>query len=368
MRRGFCLLIVSIPILSVWADETPKMAAVIERAFARWDRDQNEKLSLEEINRAVIDPKIKGEEAAAIASLRRAYRIESNKLADSTKTELFALANLNPVPSGKPPLQKNFEAGLTRLSKLNRELFPNGKPDINALNQGKLGDCFCLAPLGAICHRDASDVKNWIAANPDGTYRVTFGETVYTVSAPTDCELILSASAESNGIWVNVYEKAVGMFRLQELPEDQRPITALDLLTKGGSAGTMLSIVTGKPIERFPLTIFKSEKSSPEEKKAKLDELRKTLIDAFFQRRLVTTGTNKIIDPKPPDINGNHAYAIIGYDEKSDRIKIWNPHGQNFTPKGDPGLQNGYATQDGVFEMPLSEFVQVFAGLAFGTR
>jgi hypothetical protein len=131
------------------------------------------------------------------------------------------------------------------------------------------------------------------------------------------------------------------------------------------SAGTMMGVLTGHAIERFTLTMFKSESTSQVEREAKLKELREKLVKAFDQKKLVTTGTNRTVSPKPPSINGNHAYAIIGYDAKTDHIKIWNPHGQNFTPKGKPSLQNGYETNGGKFEMPLEDFVKVFAGLAF---
>jgi len=67
-------------------------------------------------------------------------------------------------------------------------------------------------------------------------------------------------------------------------------------------------------------------------------------------------------------LNGNHAYAVTGYDPKADRIALWNPHGQTFSPKGTPGLQNGYPTKEGRFTMPLTDFMQAFAGLAFETN
>ncbi len=69
-----------------------------------------------------------------------------------------------------------------------------------------------------------------------------------------------------------------------------------------------------------------------------------------------------------PGLHGKHAYAVTGYDHKADRIALWNPHGQTFTPKGTPGLENGYPTRDGRFAMPLTDFMQVFAGLAFETH
>ena len=89
------------------------------------------------------------------------------------------------------------------------------------------------------------------------------------------------------------------------------------------------------------------------------------LAKAFAEKRLVTCGTGS--GGKVPNVAGNHAYAVTGYDAKTDRISLWNPHGQTFTPKGEAGLKNGYPTKGGRFSMPLPEFMQAFGGLAFET-
>ena len=46
-------------------------------------------------------------------------------------------------------------------------------------------------------------------------------------------------------------------------------------------------------------------------------------------------------------------------------VEFWNPHGQSFKPKGPAGLQNGYATQYGRFQVPLSEAYRFFSSFAF---
>jgi hypothetical protein len=349
----------------------PSFNDVVKKNFDAWDKNSDGELSLEEINKAVIDPNVKGTDAAAVAALRRFAR---NTKAEPAKLTLEEIAKTSgqkldstddEQAKEKGTLINYYHSAANRIAKVNRELFPKGKPTIDAVNQGKLGDCFCLAPLGAMCFRNPDDVVQRITKKPDGTFDVKIGKDTFNVPAPTDAEIALSANATDDGIWVNVYEKAVGAMRLKTVPEKDRPITPLDLITKGGSAGTMMGALTGHEIERFTLTMFKTDKANETEREAKLKELRTKLLTAFEEKKLVTTGTNRIVSPKPPDINGNHAYAVIGYDAKTDRITVWNPHGQNFTPKGSPNLENGYPTKDGKFEMPLPEFVKVFAGLAF---
>ena len=76
----------------------------------------------------------------------------------------------------------------------------------------------------------------------------------------------------------------------------------------------------------------------------------------------MTCGT---IKPTTPDFNPNQAYAVLGYDAASDKVTLWNSHGQDFTPQGAAGPENGCITKHGVFEIPLTQFVKQFSGMAF---
>jgi hypothetical protein len=81
-----------------------------------------------------------------------------------------------------------------------------------------------------------------------------------------------------------------------------------------------------------------------------------------------TTGPALTADmlPKiPPNISIKHAYAIVSYDADTDMLEIWNPHGQNFTPKGPDGLQNGYTTKHGFFHIPLKDAYSFYSSFVF---
>ena len=71
-----------------------------------------------------------------------------------------------------------------------------------------------------------------------------------------------------------------------------------------------------------------------------------------------------------PGASGVHPlYTVLRADEYGLAVHqiegLWNPHGGKFTPKGAPGLDNGYPEKDGVFQMPMRDFVQQFSGRAF---
>jgi hypothetical protein len=225
-----------------------------------------------------------------------------------------------------------------------------------------MGNCFSLAPLGAMLHRDPAQVRAMFRENADGTFDVKLGAKMVRVAAPTEAEIALSSSNEASGLWSNVYEKAAGSARNELRPEKERVTTPLDAIARGGSAGTMLAFLTGNPMERFSLKWAKDEKTSPEESATRLRELREKLLAAIAARRCITTGTAK---PTLPGLRGNHAFAVIGFSESTDEVRIWDPHGDAFTPKGTPDSTTGFPRKDGVFELPLGVFVKQFTGLAF---
>jgi hypothetical protein len=70
----------------------------------------------------------------------------------------------------------------------------------------------------------------------------------------------------------------------------------------------------------------------------------------------------------PPGFVGRHAYAVLGYDQTSQMVTVWNPHGKDFTPKMSPrGPQHGYPVKNGVFQIPLDDFMRVFNAVTYET-
>jgi hypothetical protein len=97
-----------------------------------------------------------------------------------------------------------------------------------------------------------------------------------------------------------------------------------------------------------------------------LAELRKRLNAAHREHRLVKAGTPA--GKRTPGLTPGHAYAILGFDKETDLVRVWNPHGNNFTPKGPDGLQNGYTTKTGQFDIPLKDVLQRFNEVTFETQ
>ena len=343
--------------------------AQVERDFAKWDRDGDGELTPSELSQAVIDRTITGKSAAALATLIRLTRAKHFTAPALTLARLKPLS-IGPRGMNQPDVGKIYAACLRQVTTIDRDLFTTTVPQLETIHQGRMGDCFCLAPLGAMLHRDAKSVVACFRKQPDGSYELKLGPHTQRVTLPTDTELLLSSSNEQAGIWVNLYEKAIGDLVNRLKPLNQQADIGLDALAKGGSSGRVLELITGHDVERFSFKFARDTNLSPKLRAEKVADFRAKLSLAFTQKRLVTAGTLKPATgtAMTPGLTPNHAYAVLGYDRARDEVRLWNPHGSRFEPQGKPGPKTGYSRQDGVFTMPLNEFVDLFGSCSIETN
>ena len=335
----------------------------VQLHFSQWDTNHDGTLSKDEISVAAMNHSVRGAEAAAVSALERASRSKKYDLPTLTPANIVKLVE-SKKSSSRPDLGAMYASGLERIENANHALFASKKPRLDTIHQGKLGNCFCLAPLAAVLHTTPDRVTAMFHPRSNGEYLVTFGPRKVIVTAPTDAEIAQTSSNENDGMWINLYEKAIGQSRLMDKPDDEREGSAIDAMARGGSAGTMLAYITGHKIQRFSCSWAKDDKHSVSQREQIMNQMRQYLSAAVKHHQPMTCGT---LSTTTPGITPNHAYAVLGYDAKSDRIALWNPHGTSYTPKGPEGLEHGYARQDGTFSMPLHDFVQQFAGLAVET-
>jgi hypothetical protein len=345
------------------AGDQERFLAVLTKNFATWDADHDGVLSANEINKLVESAEVRGEDAAAIAALKRASRFRIATLPSFTLKHLQTLAKAQPLEKGMPDLPAMFGSSLKRISKTKRELFSPEGPRIETIRQGRMGNCFSLAPLAALAHERPDYIREqMIRPLEDGRYVVKLGQQEVQVAAPTDAEIALTSENEDGSVWVNVYEKAAGIAHNAKKPADKRDATGLDALNRGGSAGSQLAFITGREMFRVSCSFAKKKDLPQAEYDKHMAELRAALTAATKENRLMTCGTLKTTIP---GLTPNHAYAILSYDSATDVIRVWNPHGDTREVKGEPGPKNGYPIQDGIFEMPLTVFVKEFSGTAY---
>lgn len=383
----------------------PTFASVAREHFAAWDRDADGTLEADEIDALCVNPEVRGPQAAAAAAMKRIIRSgkydvptlnleylskvsSRTRPSPSTRTAADAAndrddspetAVSTTAPKPAPNFQSSFSSSLRRISTAKRDIFLDETPDLDRVRQGPLGNCFLVASVGALVHRDATALKSLITPRDDGGYNVRFGDgQAVTVGALTDAELALSGTTGDEGLWLPILEKAIGTLRMEANPEKYTTESPTDAIANGGSTATIVKLLTGNQTERITLKRRpRSTEKAPDGKPLPVDRVpvaepaelarrvREGVSAAFAARRLVTTGTGT--EKQPPGISGKHGYAVLAFNVKSDTLTLWNPHGNTFTPKGEPGIDKGYQTRRGVFSLPVADFVRIFNSVVIET-
>lgn len=320
---------------------------ICESSFAKWDGNQNGYLEAAEINALLENPQVRGAEAAALVTIHSHFS-QTNEAMSLQQVLAFA---------DERRAQNDYLGTLQHIESVNRTLFPPGEPSISAIHQGALGDCYLLAVVGAVVNRDSETVRNMIQPLPDGGYDVHFPTgKIISVSALTDAELVMLPGMDGyHGIWVAVLEKAYAKIRQDN--QDERtgevatPSNSIprDWL-RGGRAPPTIEQWTGHKAQRM---VLQREFGNDTQKAMKtLDPLLTTLSD---EKRIIAAGKN------------NHLFGLLSYDHAHQMVRLFNPHGETFSPTSPPGIANGFVTLHGVFDVPLSDFVQMFHTLSWET-
>ena len=348
---------------SLFAETTPPdFISVVTEQFPQWDTNHDGTLSAAEIDAAIINSTIQGRNAAALAAIKRAERDPKLQLPPITLDYLKKTASA-PAVTGQPNFPRMFKQGCDWLTADTvRDLFV-GTPKLETIRQGKMGNCFSLAAVAAVVHRNPEDVTAMFTPEKDGHYRVKFGNKTVLVNGPTDAEIVLGSFNNNAGLWVNLYEKALATAINDAKPTEKQASLPLDAIAKGGSAGTILGFITGHTVEKISFAYAKDKNVNEATRNQRTDELRQVLRAVVNDHRAMTCGTSTN-SSTTPGITLNHAYTILNYDAKTDMVELWNPHGDNFIPKGEAGATNGYPRKNGIFKMPVNDWIMQFSGMA----
>jgi hypothetical protein len=247
-----------------------------------------------------------------------------------------------------------------------RNLFPQSLPSLDSCRQTGMGDCFFFAVVGAMVYQNPSAVKAMLTPSPDASTTVAFGDGHSVHVAPlTDAQIALSDTAGTNGLWLPVLENAYGKLRLEARQANTEVKPDTDAIAHGGDCADVIRKLTGCQ----PINIAFARARGLRGGANLTNIIRQDLTAALREHRLATAFTqSNSVQTLPPGLNNDHAYAVLGFNDTTGLVHLWNPHRNNFTPRGSDGPQYGYLTKAGQFDIPLSDLLQVFSGVTIETQ
>jgi hypothetical protein len=303
---------------------------------------------MEDLDHVAAAGDLKGDEAAACAALIQTLHFMDRKrhVTRMGKDELVWGSN----EVADRMLVRSYAACQRKLQLVPQALWTEGAPHEAAVSQtgDRTGDCWLLAPTGWMVRNRPEVIRRAVEALPDANYRVRFPSgAVVEVSRPNDVEIIAvnGDATLKDGLWLPVVKEAMGRM-LGERNARKRQLESEALRVNGGSMAMMMQHWTGHRVRGVPLA-----------GKTPAEQVRAELQRALDRHAMVGVATS----PTPAGrIPPNHAYMVFRFDAERDMVITWNPWNDDYTPKGEAGRENGYARDDGIAEIPLADFIEIF--------
>lgn len=237
----------------------------------------------------------------------------------------FALSELADLWNAAPGIDKNLRSDLKQAASPSMLRFLDHRPPFTDpdswyhftgdlwrqtgpkrwdIEQGKVGDCWCLASMGALADQSPEALERMFTKNANGTYTVAFGDgTRETVSA----EIPRSAAhVYDEAGWPALLEKAIAARE-----------GGYDVIGRGGDTGVALHMLTGKPVAQF---------MTKDHSMLDAQAISTSLADHDAVVLAIDEGTTL---PEMTDrgIVADHAYTVIDADPAAGTVTLANPHG-----------------------------------------
>lgn len=303
----------------------------------------------ERLQELAADPRIRGDQAIALATLIHHFGKETP---DSFRADEF-----DALPDRKH-IEGTYRAMAAKAAEIRPTLFADGRPHFDRLRQGPVGDCYFLSGVGWMAHYHPDRIAQAIRPRRDGGFEVTFPSGERASVAPlTETEILVNSAKGTlaDGLWVAALEKALGVI---EGEHSRRRASIADpiLRISGGSSRENIRLWTGHPVETLHL-------NHPDEARRVAQALR-----LMQEHRLMAEASIGRSHAPPSALPHGHSYAVMAFDPARSILTLWNPWGDDFTPKGAPGPEHGWPRRHGLFEIPLHDFLRTFSSISIERR
>jgi hypothetical protein len=269
-----------------------------------------------------------------------------------------------------PQVQNIITSRAWHIEAIDHAVFAAGDPNLETFHQGGIGDCYLLAVIGTYAYQHPEAVRTMIVET-NGGFQIEFGTgKIVTVGPLTDSELIMGASeGRDHGVWLAVLEKAYAQMDLEAKERktgtniEAEDAVTTDFIGHGGYYSPVIVLLSGHKAAGAPLGRWVKE-----DPQGGLERAHELLAKLSVHHKLMATGSTGDKTLKlPRGIVHGHVYGVLGYNPVTRMVTVFNPWGNHVQPNGPPGMMNGYPTEHGIFEVPLSEFVQLFGGFTYET-
>lgn len=339
--------------ISIKPEESKGQESVLvlaQRFARRWDTDGDGNVTNDEFMDRVSDPMVQGEEAVTLATLIRFQRAQGKNW--SGPYPALSLATLRECAEDHSVvacLERRQAFSTDRLARSSEQLFSsNGRiqTESRSMKQFLPPQCTFHAALFAVAAREPERISKIINDCGDSGYEVKFPgwEQPQSVNPPTDTERILLSNALEDGLWLTVLEKAWG----------QRYGGGVgSTLQTPGLASEAIAALSGQVAHEHRLGVADLKDT----------ERLQPLWQALDNGGPVVAQTD---ETKMPGLTAWHAYTLISHDADTQTVRL-----RNSLLTGEPLSADGTpldGIEDGLFEMPLSEFVEHFASVIYPSQ
>ena len=238
-----------------------------------------------------------------------------------------------------------FGAGSYGYKQINKPLFKDGA-SFKDVKQGDVGDCYLLSAAAAIAEQSPEQIENMFIDNGDGTHTVRFYDSQGKADYVTvDNYLPVEANGKSafanhgKELWMALLEKAYAQWN--ESGEAKQDKTNSYQGIGGGWMDDVMKQFTGGNVERYK-NYFDYMKDENVEK----------MVEAYQSGEAVSLASSPF---SGVGIVGNHAYTLVGYDERTEEFTLYNPWGIDYNW----GLVDN-KPNDGIIRISKAELILSF--------
>lgn len=334
---GVLLLVLfqNIAIAAPQGDVPNTLEEIVLRNWSAWSQGK-QTVDLAQLELALGDYGVRGENAALLSSLVKKTRIEQ----ENTPVDLATAVGW--VREDKNLQYEFFKKMLFDTGNQQRSVISRKRAHFESLQFEQNLDGAVLSAMGCIAANQPRSIAAALRYVDDNRYEVRF---------PSGKKVIMRAPSEG---------ETLNSELMRTLEDGTWAILLYDAFQQNLSAtptpGEVQKVWTGVVSSVLPL----SGMAAP--------QVGGQLDAALKQGRLVQAVLSVDAERPVPGLAYGQSYSVLRFDASRSEVVLWQPHAGFFQPQGAESRENGYLMAAGIIQMPLTAFQQIFTSLVVSGR